>query len=64
MAIEHLLATPEVPVDTPLESQSVNYTYVLSEYEQLSDAQKQLLRLGPDNVKKVKSKLSSLLKLL
>jgi hypothetical protein len=64
LAIEHLLSTPEIPADTPLMSQSVSYTYALPEYEQLSDAQKQLLRLGPDNVKKVKSKLSSLLKLL
>lgn len=63
-AITHLLQTPEVPLDTPLTSQSVSYKYAVPEYEALSDAQKQLLRLGPDNVKKVKAKLSRLLKQL
>lgn len=64
MAITHLLQTPVVPVDTPLTSQSVSYKYAIPEYEALSDAQKQLLRLGPDNVKKVKTKLTRLLKKL
>lgn len=61
LAITHLLQTPEVPLDTPLTSQSVSYKYAVPEYEALSDAQKQFLRLGPDNMKKVKVKLSRLL---
>ena len=61
LAIVHLLETPNVPLDTPLVSQSVAYKYALPEYEGLSDAQKQLLRLGPDNMKKVKGKLKTLL---
>ncbi|WP_372767861.1 DUF3014 domain-containing protein [Pseudoalteromonas sp.] len=62
LAISHLLQTPEVPLDTPLISQSVSYKYAVPEYEALSDAQKQLLRLGPDNIRKVKTKLAGLLK--
>ncbi len=64
LAIQHLLDTPAVPLDTPLTSQSVTYKYAVPEYEALSDAQKQLLRLGPDNMAQVKIKLSRLLKQL
>ncbi|WP_105171715.1 DUF3014 domain-containing protein [Pseudoalteromonas sp. T1lg24] len=64
LAIQHLLDTPAVPLDTPLTSQSVTYKYAVPEYEALSDAQKQLLRLGPDNMAQVKTKLSRLLKQL
>lgn len=60
-AITHLLQTPDVPLDTPLTSQSVSYKYAVPEYEALSDAQKQLLRMGPENVKKVKAKLARLI---
>ncbi|WP_375771643.1 DUF3014 domain-containing protein [Archangium gephyra] len=60
-AIQRLLDTP-VPeaelevVDTP----GVNYAYAAPELEQLSAAQKHLLRLGPANARAVQAKLREL----
>lgn len=59
-AIAQLLRTPEVPPNAPLEEKVVTYRYVDPELEALSDAQRQLLRMGPDNVRKVKDKLREL----
>lgn len=61
LAFEQLIDTPEVPMNTPLVSQSVTYQYAQAEYESLSDAQKQLLRMGPENSAKLKSKLKRLI---
>jgi hypothetical protein len=64
-AIQRMLDTP-VPegdievVDTP----SVNYAYAAPELEQLSAAQKHLLRLGPTNARAVQAKLKELQKAL
>lgn len=56
-AIELLLDTPEPKGDMPLLRDSVTYQYAYSEWEQLPAAQKQLLRMGPENMKKVKAVL-------
>lgn len=54
-AIDHLLDTPVPDGPTPLEPKVVTYTYQDDRLEGLSDAQRQLLRLGPENAGKVKS---------
>ncbi|MDQ9091402.1 DUF3014 domain-containing protein [Pseudoalteromonas haloplanktis] len=56
-AIELLLDTPEPKGDMPLLRDSVTYQYAYSEWERLPAAQKQLLRMGPENMKKVKAVL-------
>ncbi len=59
-AITILLETPVVEDRIALRGDSVNYTFVSPRLEALSPAQKQLLRTGPDNTKKVQSKLREL----
>lgn len=59
-AIAILLRTPVVEERISLRTDSVNYTFVESHLEGLSPAQKQLLRTGPENTRKVQSKLRSL----
>ncbi|MBH0020337.1 DUF3014 domain-containing protein [Pseudoalteromonas sp. SWXJ133] len=59
-AIDLLLDTPEPEGDLPLLRDSVTYQYAFSEWEQLPDAQKQLLRMGPENMKKVKAALRNI----
>lgn len=56
-AIELLLDTPEPKGDMPLLRDSVTYQYAYSEWEGLPAAQKQLLRMGPENMKKIKAVL-------
>jgi hypothetical protein len=59
-----LLESIEVALDTPVpdgliqvEDDSVMYTFADDSYESLPAAQKQLLRMGPDNIQRVKDKL-------
>ena len=59
-AIDLLLDTPEPEGALPLLRDSVTYQYAFSEWEQLPAAQKQLLRMGPDNMKKVKAALRNI----
>ena len=59
-AIAILLQTPVVEERISLRADSVNYTFVDSRLAALSPAQKQLLRTGPENTKKVQSKLREL----
>ncbi|WP_405599718.1 MULTISPECIES: DUF3014 domain-containing protein [unclassified Pseudoalteromonas] len=59
-AINLLLDTPEPQGDLPLLRNSVTYQYAFSEWEQLPAAQKQLLRMGPENMKKVKAALRNI----
>ncbi|AXV64818.1 DUF3014 domain-containing protein [Pseudoalteromonas lipolytica] len=59
-AIDVLLDTPEPKGDMPLVRNSVTYQYAYSEWENLPDAQKQLLRMGPENMKKVKAALRNI----
>ncbi|OUL58393.1 hypothetical protein B1199_08665 [Pseudoalteromonas ulvae] len=56
-AIDLILATPVVTGNVPLIAQSVTYKFAYSEWEQLPAAQKQLLRMGPRNLKKLKAAL-------
>lgn len=56
-AINHLLDTPEIPVPVEVYSDSVMYKYRNERIESLSDAQKQLLRTGPENMRQIKAKL-------
>ncbi len=61
-AIDLLLDTPEPKGDMPLLRNSVTYQYAYSEWERLPAAQKQLLRMGPENMKKVKAVLRNVQK--
>jgi len=59
-ALEHLLATPISDQPPELVSPKVMYSYADPVLEGLSSAQKQLLRLGPDNARAVQGKLVAL----
>ncbi len=63
-AIEVLLRTPVVDGRIDLHAESVNYTYTESRLESLTLAQKQLLRTGPDNTRKVQRKLTEIARAL
>jgi len=63
-AISHLLATPDAPVDARLTSHVESYHYADPQLESLSAAQKQLLRMGPRNVRLIKEKLRAILRAL
>ncbi|RUO24407.1 DUF3014 domain-containing protein [Aliidiomarina minuta] len=56
-AIELLLETPEPEGLLALSDDRVMYTYADPELEELPAAQKQMLRMGPDNQRRVKEKL-------
>ena len=56
-AIDELLDTPEVPVPVEVYSDSVMYKYTDERLENLDGPQKQLLRTGPDNMRRIKAKL-------
>lgn len=56
-AIDQLLDTPEVPVPVEVYTDSVAYKYADPRLENLSAPQKQLLRTGPDNMRRIKAKL-------
>lgn len=59
-AILHLLETP-VPAEAPaLERETLTYRYADERLEELSEAQKQLLRMGPQNQRRVQAKLRAL----
>ncbi|CAH9064193.1 hypothetical protein PSECIP111854_03388 [Pseudoalteromonas sp. CIP111854] len=63
-AISELLSTPIPKNNVPLIKDSVTYRYAYPEWEQLSEAQKQFLRMGPENMERVKQRLSALQKSL
>lgn len=63
-AIDELLDTPEVPVPVEVFTDSVMYQYADPRLENLSAPQKQLLRTGPDNMRRIKAKLRELKELL
>lgn len=56
-AVDHLLATPIPPGDVELEEKVVTYSYADPRLEALSGAQRQLLRMGPDNARRVQDAL-------
>jgi hypothetical protein len=59
-AIVHLLQTPVVEGGIAVEQAIVGYRYADSSLESLSRAQQQLLRMGPDNVRRVQAKLRAI----
>lgn len=59
-ALDHLLAAPNLESDVALEETVAAFEYADPELEALSAAQKQLLRMGPDNVRKVQRKIRDL----
>lgn len=63
-ALDYVLATPELAEPPALARTSVMYTYLDPELESLPPLQKQLLRMGPDNVRLLKQKAAALRKAL
>lgn len=59
-AIDLLLDTPEVPLPMEVYSDSVMYKFKDSQLESLTAPQKQLLRTGPENMRRIKAKLREL----
>jgi hypothetical protein len=59
-AIDHLLATPEVAGPLQLNQPRVLYEFADPQLEALSSGQKAMLRIGPDNARRVKAKLREL----
>jgi hypothetical protein len=56
-AIDVLLDTPEVPVPVEVFTDSVMYKFADRQLESLTTPQKQLLRTGPENMRRIKAKL-------
>lgn len=56
-AIDVILETPVPDGLVQVEDDNVMYTFANDSYESLPAAQKQLLRMGPENIKRVKAKL-------
>jgi len=56
-AIVELLKAPVVEGDILLEAKVVSYTMADPELENLSEPQKHLMRMGPENVRKIQAKL-------
>ncbi len=59
-AIDHLLEVESISGPFELEQRAIVYAYADEHVEQLSDAQKQLLRMGPTNARRVVSKMHEL----
>lgn len=54
---EQLGQVPVLKADAPLEKKILSYAYADSDLEELTPAQKHLLRLGPQNVARIQKKL-------
>jgi len=63
-AIDIMLAAPIIEQAIELDSVSVNYQFVDPELEALPNAQKLMIRMGPENSKKIKAALRKLKKQL
>ncbi len=59
-AIDHLLEVESISGPFELEQRAMVYAYADDRVEQLSDAQKQLLRMGPGNARRCSSKMHEL----
>ncbi|WP_339768314.1 DUF3014 domain-containing protein [uncultured Paraglaciecola sp.] len=59
-AIDLLLDTPEVPVPVEVYTNSVMFKFKDERLEALAAPQKQLLRTGPENMRRIKAKLREL----
>jgi len=53
--LDRIIATPEIEQPIELTRKSVMYRYADPQLEQLSAVQKQLLRMGPDNTRRIKT---------
>ena len=56
-ALRRLLRTPVPPADAPLVENVQNYAYRDPTLENLTDAQKLLIRMGPENQRRIQAKL-------
>lgn len=63
-AIDTLLDTPEIKVPVEVYTDSVMFKYKDERLESLSAPQKQMLRSGPDNMRRIKAKLREMKVLL
>ena len=63
-AIDELLAAPVLEGRVALASKSVSYEFADSRIQSLSSAQRQLLRMGPRNVKLIQAKLREIAPLI
>jgi hypothetical protein len=52
--LDLVLATPEIGEPIALKPKSVMYLYASPSLESLPEVQKQLLRMGPDNIRRIK----------
>jgi len=59
-ALDSVLLTPEITEPIELEREEAIYQYADPELEELSDLQKQLIRMGPDNTAKIKRQAAAL----
>jgi hypothetical protein len=58
--LDLVLATPEIGEPIALQPKSVMYLYATPALESLPDVQKQLLRMGPDNIRRIKQQAQAL----
>lgn len=58
--LDRILSTPEIEQPIALERKSVMYRYLDPALEELSPVQKQLLRMGPDNIRRIKQQAATL----
>ncbi len=58
--LDLVLATPEIGEPIALKPKSVMYLYATPALESLPDVQKQLLRMGPDNIRRIKQQAQAL----
>lgn len=59
-SLDRILATPEIEQPLALQRTSVMYTYADPQLEKLSPVQKQLLRMGPENIRRIKAQARAL----
>ena len=58
--LDVILATPEIDEPIELERKSVLYVYADPALEDLSPVQKLLLRMGPENIRRIKQKAQTI----
>lgn len=58
--LDRILATPEIEEPIALTRKSVMYQYADPQLEQLAPIQKQLLRMGPENIRRIKEQARKL----
>lgn len=63
-ALKPLVNTPAIDSNAVLREKVLSYQFVDPQIEELSPAQKQLLRMGPDNMRRVQDKLREIARLL